>query len=168
MFSDGTRVKGKICWLWSRGAFLYAILLGSAWARRRGMGCQLHLSAAAEQSSLPLLAAPAHSFCFHSPDFQLLFERKNYIQPQVNLGRERRASKHMPLGNHIVPSFWFLLHMLRDKHGSKYAFLFSSLNVLLELVRSCPFLTHAVPLFRVWEWLSRPHSLLCWRWLSPQ
>lgn len=87
---------------------------------------------------LPILSASTLQI------FQLLFERKNYIQPQVNLGWERRASKHMPLGNHIVPSFWFLLHMLRDKHGSKYAFSFSSLNVLLELVRSCHFLTHTV------------------------
>lgn len=25
-------------------------------------------------------------FCFHYPDFQLLFERKNYMQPQINFG----------------------------------------------------------------------------------
>lgn len=35
--------------------------------------------------------------------------------------------------------------MLRNKHGSKYAILFSHLNVFFMLIRSCHFLTHAVP-----------------------
>lgn len=43
----------------------------------------------------------------------------------------------MPLGDHIMASLWFLLQMLRDKHGSKYAILFSNLNILCELIRSC-------------------------------
>jgi hypothetical protein len=116
-------------------------------------------------------------------DLQLLFERKNYTQPQISFGCKRRASKYMPLGNHLMASLWFLLQMLRDKHGSKYTILFSDLNILHKLIRSCHFhtrcflflylpcvllLCHVIKVqspcchtrVSVWEWHSFPHSQL--------
>lgn len=104
----------------------------------------LYLSGAAEQSSLPKLTAPALSSLPLSR-FSIAFWKEELYTTPINFSWKRRASKYMPPGDHITPSLWFLLQMLRDKHGGKYAVLLSSLNILFELIRPCHFLMHAVP-----------------------
>lgn len=52
----------------------------------------------------------------------------------------------MPLWDHIMASLWYLLQMLRDKRGSKYAVLFNNLNIICKFIRFCHLYTYSCSL----------------------
>lgn len=146
MLSYGARVKVKVCWLPSWRAFYFAMLLGSAWAHQRGV------SPPSIRSSRAVF--PAHSSASTIQIFNCCLKGRVIYNPKSILAeKKRRASKYIPPGDHIMLSLWFLLQMLRDKHGSKYAILFSSLNILFKLIRS---VTSSLLLFHVREWVTLP------------
>lgn len=71
-------------------------------------------------------------------------EGELYTSPNQFWMKKERFQIHAA-GGSLNATTLILLQMLRDKHGRKDAILFTNLNVLCELIRSCHLHTNAAP-----------------------